>query len=298
MKPRIQDFCEESVLWMHISHPNVLGLIAVDINPWTGVLSTISELMVDGNIMDYIRVNEANRIRLLEDVTRGLQYLHECEIALGDLKGASVYVNGESPQARISGFSFSTVTRTVSADRNNTWYYSAPEIPHSRDSAPRGSRASKQADIYAFGMVIYEVLAGYLLGGEGRQPIETIWRFGKGKRPSMLEKAEGVGFDEGTLELVGRCWKERRDERPTVEEISKHFQCAAKTSTITPPGPTILDREAEGPTASDSDINSGDFGQCLLQFTYPRPNLTQCLEPDRLSILLPSTRNFSMRQSV
>ncbi|KAF9642475.1 hypothetical protein BDM02DRAFT_2092823 [Thelephora ganbajun] len=50
---------------MHTSHPNVLELIAVDIDPQTGTFSMISELMVNGNIMEYIRAREANRIRLV-----------------------------------------------------------------------------------------------------------------------------------------------------------------------------------------------------------------------------------------
>lgn len=90
---------------MHISHPNVLELLAVNIDPETGALSMISELMENGNIMDYIRVNEANRIRLvrhphiqlfcalttpkLGEVTKGLHYLHRCGIVHGDLKGVS-----------------------------------------------------------------------------------------------------------------------------------------------------------------------------------------------------------------
>ena len=50
---------------MNASHQNVLGLIAVDINPQNGTFSLISELMVNGNIMDYIRVAKTNRIRLV-----------------------------------------------------------------------------------------------------------------------------------------------------------------------------------------------------------------------------------------
>jgi len=63
----MQEFCKESVLWMHTSHPNVLELIAVNIDPQTGALSMISELMDNGNIMDYIRVKEVNRISLVRD---------------------------------------------------------------------------------------------------------------------------------------------------------------------------------------------------------------------------------------
>ena len=94
MKPWVEGFCKESVLWIHISHPNVLELLAVNVDPETGALSIISELMENGNIMQYIHTNETNRIynclvrrsRLessceltvpkLDDVARGLSYLH------------------------------------------------------------------------------------------------------------------------------------------------------------------------------------------------------------------------------
>lgn len=90
---------------MHVSHPNLLKLIAVDIDPQAGAFSMISEMMDHGNILHYIRFNEANRLRLvrhlhvspsreltvskLEDVARGLRYLHQREIVHGDLKGVS-----------------------------------------------------------------------------------------------------------------------------------------------------------------------------------------------------------------
>ena len=50
---------------MNTRHPNVLELLAVNIDPQSGALSMVSELMEHGNIMDYIRVNEANRIHLV-----------------------------------------------------------------------------------------------------------------------------------------------------------------------------------------------------------------------------------------
>ena len=92
---------------MNTSHPNVLELIAVELNPQNRIFCLISELMVNGNIVDYIRVTEANRIRLvwhfpslalsytlnipkLEDVAKGLRHLHKNRIIHGDLKGVSL----------------------------------------------------------------------------------------------------------------------------------------------------------------------------------------------------------------
>jgi hypothetical protein len=50
---------------MNISHPNILQLIAVKIKPDTGEFSMISEMMTNGNILSYIRVKKANRLRLV-----------------------------------------------------------------------------------------------------------------------------------------------------------------------------------------------------------------------------------------
>ena len=61
----IKRFCKESILWMSVSHPHLLQLIAVDIDPSTGQCSMISEMMMNGNIKEYIRKNSANRHRLV-----------------------------------------------------------------------------------------------------------------------------------------------------------------------------------------------------------------------------------------
>jgi len=50
---------------MNTSHPNILQLIAVMIKPGPGGLSMISELMINGNVLNYIRTKEANRLRLV-----------------------------------------------------------------------------------------------------------------------------------------------------------------------------------------------------------------------------------------
>jgi hypothetical protein len=49
---------------MSVSHPHLLQLIAVDIDPRSGRCSMISEMMLNGNIKDYIRRNPANLNRL------------------------------------------------------------------------------------------------------------------------------------------------------------------------------------------------------------------------------------------
>jgi len=62
-----QQFYKEVVLWSTLSHPNVLGLVGVQEDINKRQLITVSELMVRGNIMQYIGENHANRLELVRD---------------------------------------------------------------------------------------------------------------------------------------------------------------------------------------------------------------------------------------
>ena len=140
----------------------------------------------------------------------------------------------------------------------------APELLYPKKFGLRTCRVSKQADIYAIGMVIYEVLTGRPFRAENFQHPQIMTRIIEGKRPREPEKAEDIGFGGGTWELVQQCWHQDREERPTVEKVSEHFQRVAGTSLIVPPGRTIPDFEEEAPIAPTPDR---DPGWCPLQLT-------------------------------
>ena len=60
-----QLFCKQVVLWSTLSHPNVLELVGVQGDMEKGQFVTVSEWMMHGNIMDYIKENHANRLELV-----------------------------------------------------------------------------------------------------------------------------------------------------------------------------------------------------------------------------------------
>ena len=63
----IQRFCKEPILWMSVSHPHLLQLITVDIDPYTSECLMISEMLMNGGIRNYIRKNSANRLQLVRE---------------------------------------------------------------------------------------------------------------------------------------------------------------------------------------------------------------------------------------
>ena len=141
----------------------------------------------------------------------------------------------------------------------------APELLSPGKFGLPNGRVSKEADIYAFGMVVYEVLTGRTpFAGEGRWLPEIIMGVMLGNRPSKPENAEDIGFGKGTWELVQRCWDENRNRRPMVDSISKHFKHVATTSKVVPPVSAISVSEVERPTVSEPNSSSGNYGKSLV----------------------------------
>ena len=94
-----QTFCQEAVVWKHLTHPNILPLLGVSTRPF----QLISNWMSAGDLLEYVKMNPtAKRLSLvgapftfipllpsqqLSDVAEGLCYLHSHDVIHGDLKG-------------------------------------------------------------------------------------------------------------------------------------------------------------------------------------------------------------------
>ena len=77
-----QQFCKEVILWNSLSHPNVLKLKGVVGDMEQYQFATVSEWMMHGNIMEYIRKNATNRLELVGVSAFRAQWLHR--LTFGD----------------------------------------------------------------------------------------------------------------------------------------------------------------------------------------------------------------------
>ena len=98
----------------------------------------------------------------------------------------------------------------------------APELIHPTLFGLETEVPSKEADIYALGMTVYQVLTGqwpfYPKGEE-----EIMYAVMLGERPPKPEDAEKIGMPEVVWELVMKCWRGDRTKRPVILEILKRF---------------------------------------------------------------------------
>ena len=185
------------------------------------------------------------------------------------LSQLNVLINNETPpRACIADFGLSAVvpsksSRPTLADAGGTAGYMAPEL------FSEGAKASKQADMYAFGIVAYEVITGTRPFGD-RKLLELQFLTLQGSRPPMPEDPAAAGFCQGTWEFTESCWVENPGQRPMVRQAVEHFEHAARTSTVVDPGPTVLwAHELIDPTKPED--SSRNFCQCqnFARYLYP-----------------------------
>lgn len=176
------------------------------------------------------------------EISRGYAYdLISCSVYSQYFQSNILIADEMPPRACLADFGLSTFIPNTPWGRSTstaggTPLYMAPELLAPGTFGLAASRPTQPADIYALGMVVYEVLTGFdpfydlNLG-----PFEIVLRVSAGKRPTKPGNAEGIGFGSGTWELVQECWKTQSTRRPTVERVVQHLELVSASSTLVPP---------------------------------------------------------------
>ena len=178
------------------------------------------------------------------EVAKGLQYLHSFAIPHGNLKGvsdvtpdranhalrhsnlptpppqANVLI-GEDGHVRLTDYGFAPInshivlTAAEPAAGNMVWL--APEI------ISGGFVESMPADIFAFGMLAFEILTGRLpFEGQGRSRAASLIH--KGDRPRFPQEAEQIGLTIRMREFLGMCWHQDPSKRPEIDEVVRTWE--------------------------------------------------------------------------
>jgi tetratricopeptide (TPR) repeat protein len=158
-----------------LNHPNILTVF--DVGTADGIPFVVSELLTGETLRERLRrrplpIDEV--IAIARQIASGLAAAHEKGIVHRDIKPANLFVTADGV-VKILDFGLARHDAILDADESSmtaqgfvmgTVGYMSPE-------QVRGERADARADVFAFGAVLYEMLAGRR-AFQGDSAVETM----------------------------------------------------------------------------------------------------------------------------
>jgi len=219
-----------------VSHPHVCRVY--DIGEVEG-RHFISMEYVDGEDLATLlhrigRLPSAKAVEIARQLAAGLAAAHERGILHRDLKPANVMIDGHG-RARINDFGLAVLGAESVAELAGTPAYMAPE-------QLAGQPATVQSDIYALGLVLYEVFTGHkAFTAASLAEWQRVHSESQPSSPS-LHAAE---IDPAVERLILRCLEKDPAQRP---------QSAAKVALALPGGDPLAAALAAGETPSPAMV--------------------------------------------
>jgi eukaryotic-like serine/threonine-protein kinase len=221
-----QRFVREARAAARLNHPHVVNVYdqGDDASDGTDTVFLVMEYVPGHTLRDVIRkeapMAPARALALLEPVVSALAAAHRAGLVHRDVKPENVLIADEAHGGRVKVADFG-LAKAVSADTQHTATggvligtvsYLAPELVVD-------GRSDARADVYAAGVVLYELLTG-TKPHEGESPIQVAYRHVHHDvpMPSLLEP----GVPDYVDALVARATSRDRGQRPADATVLLH----------------------------------------------------------------------------
>ena len=222
----------ESKVLQQLHHPSLVCMVGVTVHP---TMSLVLEEAPEGSLLALLLTGQKSfsRIvlyRIAIQVASALCFLHSINIIFRDLKVGNVLLWSLSLDHLINCkvFDFSIAVHTYPEGTrgfHGTRGFIAPEVSHVND-AKEHSVYDHRADIFSFGMFLYQLIAR-------RHPFHNIppliieTAIEEGQRPQL----EDVSVAESGLYYLSRvmklCWEGNPKDRPTSQQIVEWLSASA-----------------------------------------------------------------------
>ncbi|MDR1473222.1 MAG: Stk1 family PASTA domain-containing Ser/Thr kinase [Lactobacillales bacterium] len=154
----IRRFQREALATTELIHPNIVQIY--DVGEEEGVQYLVMEYVCGMDLKKYIKQNfpisNEEIVRIMHEVLAGVAVAHDNRIIHRDLKPQNILISKDG-QVKITDFGIAIAISETSITQTNSMlgsvHYLSPE-------QARGNKATNLSDIYALGIVLYEMMTG------------------------------------------------------------------------------------------------------------------------------------------
>ncbi|KAJ5074281.1 ankyrin repeat-containing protein [Anaeramoeba ignava] len=146
------------------------------------------------------------KIKMVLEIAQGIYYLHSKNIIHQVIRSKNILIdrNGRTKIGNFGMLTFYRASREGFLNSVGQPYWLAPEILQTQDF-------SFSADIFSFGMLLYEISTMKLPYGND-SPFQVISNIINGVRPQILP-------DNPFKDIIASCWDFDPQKRPTIKQV-------------------------------------------------------------------------------
>ncbi|GAM17794.1 hypothetical protein SAMD00019534_009690 [Acytostelium subglobosum LB1] len=215
---RLEDFLKEVAIMGLINHPNLLKLEGACIIPrnMDSTFMIVTEIMHKGTLWDVVKKSHPlplmTIIRHALSVARGLAYLHSIDMIHRDIKAANILVD-KNDFAKVGDFGLSRVISNINMTAvAGTPKWEAPECL-------AGEQYTSAADVYSFGMMMYEMVTGEEPYPEIQTIVELVRTVYEKKQKPKIPSF----VNHSMSSLIKDCLRSQK-KRPTMAQIIQKLE--------------------------------------------------------------------------
>jgi serine/threonine protein kinase len=196
----------------------IVNLYGVTRHPVSNEFALVMTYYKDGDLRTFLStefdlITWKMRTHMLYDICQAIYHAHRDGIIHCDIHSGNI-LNGNSlgEYAYLTDFGLSKVVSNSAKHTNGNGSYGV--VPYMAPELLRGSPYSMASDVYALGMLMWELSAGEPPFNDREHDTDLIPGICNGERPNIVD-----GTPDCWIQLMTKCWDSDPTKRPNAYHV-------------------------------------------------------------------------------